>query len=286
MVSSHTPFAVSCNLRLQNLGLAHVKSNCVTKRSMTKKAIFSLVMNLQQSRLTRDQKRLFFAEGIRNFLRASQEQFVARVILHCDILCKSSAVRQYLRQTDTPILRVTPEEFRRFSQTEHASGIAAIYQQQIKNLSAVNASDSSWIVLHQIKNAGNFGTLIRTANASGNSGFVLLEQSIEPFAPAAIRASMGGIYQQKFVRVSPVQFKKFLEQNDFKAIGATPDGLVNFREFAYPQPAFIMLGEERSGLSQVQRDLCDDLVRIPMQPNTDSLNLGVAGSLLLYAISR
>jgi RNA methyltransferase, TrmH family len=251
---------------------------------MNKERILSLVMNLQESRLSRDQKRLFFVEGIRNFLRAAEAKFEARVFLYSDVLCKSSAVRQFLRHTNVPILRLTPEEFRCFSRTEHASGIAAIYQQQIMNLSAVNASDSSWIVLHKIRNAGNFGTLIRSANACGNTGFVLLEQSIEPFAPNAVRASMGGIYQQKFVRASPVQFKKFLELNGFKAVGATPEGVLAFQDFAYPKPAFVMLGEERAGLSLVQRDLCADLVRIPMQPNSDSLNLGVAGSLLLYAI--
>jgi RNA methyltransferase, TrmH family len=141
-------------------------------------------------------------------------------------------------------------------------------------------------VLHQLRNAGNFGTLIRSANASGNTGFILLEQSIEPFAPAAVRASMGGIYNQQFVRASPMQFKKFLEQNNFKAIGASPDGTIHFQEFVYPKPTFLMLGEERAGLSQAQRDLCHELVRIPMQPNTDSLNLGVAGSLLLYQIHQ
>jgi RNA methyltransferase, TrmH family len=96
---------------------------------MNKESIFSLVLNLQQSRLSRDQKRLFFVEGIRNFLRASEKNFEARVILYCAILCKSSAVRQCIRESTTPVLRVTPEEFRRLSQTEHASGIAMILEQ-------------------------------------------------------------------------------------------------------------------------------------------------------------
>ncbi len=251
---------------------------------MTKEAIFSLVKHLQTNRVTRDQKRLFFVEGIRNFLRASEHPFQARVILYCKKLCQSSEVRQYIQVNKALVIRVSPEEFRVFSQTERASGIAAVLEQQIQSLKAVYASDSSWIVLHQIRNAGNFGTLIRSANAAGNTGFILLEQSIEPFAPATVRASMGGIYQQKFVRASPVQLKKFLEQNGFCAIGASPDGTMGFQEFAYPQPTFLMLGEERAGLSQVQRELCTDFVRIPMQANTDSLNLGVAGSLLLYAI--
>ncbi len=253
---------------------------------MNKERLFSLIHVLQQHRKARDDHRLFVIEGIRNFLRSQEALFQPRVILHCDLLCKSSAVRRVLRQSNAPIIRLSPEEFRRLSQTEHASGVAAILEQRIGNLKAVQNTDSSWIVLHQIRNAGNFGTLIRSANASGNTGFILLEQSIEPFSPAAVRASMGGIYQQRFVRASPVQFQQFLEQHGFIAVGASPDGTQGFQEFQYPKPTFLMLGEERMGLSSVQRKLCSHLLRIPMQPQTDSLNLGVAGSLLLYAVHQ
>lgn len=253
---------------------------------MNKERVFSLIHALQTSRPARDHHRLFVVEGIRNFLRAFENGFTARVILHSDLLCKSSLVRQTLRQTNIPVLRLNPEEFRRFSQTEHASGIAAILEQQVGNLKTVQATDPSWIVLHKIRNAGNFGTLIRSANASGNTGFILLEQSIEPFSPATVRASMGGIYQQRFVRASPVQLQQFLEQHGFMAVGASPDGTLGFQEFQYPKPTFLMLGEERAGLSLEQRELCQRVVRIPMQPHTDSLNLGVAGSLLLYAIHQ
>lgn len=259
------------------------KSKYHPQRSMTKNQLFVLVKNLHQHRATREQKKLFFAEGIRNFIRATESGYAIRAILYNKALCRMHKVRQKIAALEaggTPLFRLTPEEFRAISQSEHASGIGLLLEYPKHSLSA--CSTGTWLVLETVRNTGNLGTLLRSNAATGGAGLLLLGQSIDPFAPEVVRASMGSIFAQKIVRSSLGQFGQFCLEHGFAPVGASPDGELPYQDFSFPEPTFLFLGEERQGLNAAQREVCAVLLRIPMQPQTDSLNLAVAGSLLLY----
>jgi tRNA G18 (ribose-2'-O)-methylase SpoU len=95
---------------------------------------------------------------------------------------------------------------------------------------------------------------------------------------------MGALFRQTFVRASLDELRQWVNQHQLVVVGASPDGAVAYDQVRYTRPTVLVLGEERSGLSQHQRALCHQLVRIPMVAGADSLNLGVAGSLLMYAV--
>ncbi len=97
---------------------------------------------------------------------------------------------------------------------------------------------------------------------------------------------MGSHFRQEFIRTCFQDLQRWITKNQCHVLGASPDGAKNFHLAEYPRPALLLLGEERQGLSARQRSLCHDLVRIPMVGLADSLNLGVAGSLMLYEILR
>jgi TrmH family RNA methyltransferase len=97
---------------------------------------------------------------------------------------------------------------------------------------------------------------------------------------------MGALFKQTLVRTSVERFRRWIQTHDLAVIGASPDGEVEYDQVRYARPTILMLGNERSGLTDEERSLCDQMVRIPMVGGTDSLNLGVAGSLLLYAVFR
>ena len=143
-----------------------------------------------------------------------------------------------------------------------------------------------WVAIESVRSAGNLGTLIRTAEAVGGAGFILIGNRIDPFDPDVIRASMSGIFCQQLVRSSLPQLSNWLQHHDCHAIGASPDGSIDLHQFQFPRSTLLFLGAERQGLTPQQRDLCHDLVGIPMVGEADSLNLGVAGSLFLYEIKR
>ena len=192
-----------------------------------------------------------------------------------------------LKRAGVPFARVTPEQFRTVSQTERASGIAAIVRQPQQTLEQINPRRHfCWMVLSQLRSNGNFGTLLRTSAAVGAGGFILLDGMIDPFDPHVVRASMGAIFRQTIVRASRQGFRQWIEAHQLAVIGASPHGTLDYDRVRYTAPTILWLGEERAGLTPEEQMICRQLVRIPMREGTDSLNVAVAGSLLLYEIYR
>ena len=185
-------------------------------------------------------------------------------------------------------ISLTPEQFRSISQTERASGVAAIVKQRWFNLEEIQPKDGlCWIAVENIRSCGNLGSLIRTSEAVGGAGFILIGNSIDPFEPDVIRSSMSGVFNQKLSRTNMSALQQWIESHHIQVIGASPDGTNDLHQFKYaPSSSLLFLGEERLGLTEKQRSLCQHLIRIPMVGQADSLNLGVAGSLLLYEIYR
>lgn len=127
---------------------------------------------------------------------------------------------------------------------------------------------------------------MRTSAATGASGFILLGESIDPFDPAVVRATMGALFKQTLVRTTIDHLRRWVRANNIGVIGASPDGSEDYREVQYTRPTLLMLGGERKGLTDEQRGLCSRIVRIPMAEGMDSLNVAVAGSLLMYEVFR
>jgi RNA methyltransferase, TrmH family len=246
------------------------------------------IKQLQQARSVREQQKLFYVEGVRNFVQVTDNAFDIETIIYSDKLCTASVVRKLVRQhkrAGTAILNISPEDFRSISTTQRASGIGAIVKQKWAGLESIRLEEEScWIVLGNIQSEGNLGTLIRTSEAVGSNGFILLGNAIEPYAPTVVRVTMGGLFQQQFIRTEPETFQRWIQQHHLTVLGASPDATASFHDFAYPKTTLLFLGEERKGLTERQRALCGQFLRIPMVGKADSLNLGVAGSLLLYEV--
>lgn len=250
----------------------------------------SRIRRLQTDRRYRDQHRLFFIEGVRNFVEAVDQRFPIETLLYSEKLLTAPLARKFVRQlkrAGVPFARVSPEAFRSISRAEHASGIAAILHQQIQKLEEIQPDQSScWTVLGDVRSLGNFGTLLRTSAAIGATGFILLGQQIDPYEPVVVRATMGALFKQTLVRTNVERFRRWIQTHHLAVIGASPDGVVEYDRVRYIRPTVLLLGNERSGLTEEQRSLCQEIVRIPMVGGADSLNLAVAGSLVLYAAFR
>jgi TrmH family RNA methyltransferase len=139
-----------------------------------------------------------------------------------------------------------------------------------------------WLCVETVRSPGNLGSLLRTCAAAGASGLCATSQAIELHDPSVVRATMGALFRQRLVRASPEEVRRWADRNGARVVGASPEGRVDYRRLSYRAPTVLVLGGERKGLSDEQRAICDDLVHIPMQPGCDSLNLAVAGSLLVY----
>jgi len=248
------------------------------------------IRKLQDDRRYRDQHRLFFIEGVRNFVEAVDHKFPIETLLYSEKLLTAPLARKFVRQlkrAGVPFARASPEAFRSISRAEHASGVAAILHQRIQTLEQIQPDRfACWTVLSEVQSLGNFGTLLRTSAAIGGAGFILLGHHIDPYEPVVVRSTMGALFKQTLVRTNVERFRHWIQTHNLSVIGASPDGVVEYDRVRYTRPTVLLLGNERSGLTDEQRSLCQQIVRIPMVEEVDSLNLAVAGSLLLYAVFR
>ncbi len=245
---------------------------------------------LQTDRGFRDSRGLFYIEGVRNFVQAVANGFAIDSIIVSERLLTAPLARKLVRRcrrSGVTGLNVTPEQFRQISQARRASGVAAILRQRWAGLDDVSPDQGlCWVLLETVRSPGNLGTLVRSSLAVGGAGLILIGNSVDPFAPAVVRAAMGAVFRQTFVRTDWPALRRWVDQHQRAVIGATPAGGAELHRFDYPTAPLLFLGEERKGMTPRQQDLCRHLVRIPMQPGVDSLNLGVAGSLLMYEVYR
>ena len=139
-------------------------------------------------------------------------------------------------------------------------------------------------MLGTIHSPGNLGSIIRTSEAVGGAGLICLDQETDPYDPASVRATMGAIFSQEFVRAGPAEFARWKARNGIQVIGTSPGAERTYREVGYSRRAAIFMGSERRGMSDIEARLCDAVVRIPMVGRTDSLNVAVATGVMLYEL--
>ena len=241
-----------------------------------------------RTRPERDRTGTFLVEGIRQVSEAIQSGAeILELLVAPDLLRSPFAIEQVDGQIarGTPVITMTGDVFATISERDRPHGLAAVVRQRWEPLTEITLTpDSLWVASESIADPGNLGTILRTADAVGASGAILLGQSTDPFDPAVARASMGAIFTQRVVRTSTSDLLKWARQNKVQLVGTSPDATVDYHDVDYPSPLVLLMGSERHGLSQDLLRASDLLVRLPMTGRVDSLNLAVATGVMLYEI--
>ena len=241
-----------------------------------------------QSREGRDCTGLFLIEGIRPLAQAvRQGERVEMLVVAPDLLTNAlgrKLVKQ-LRIAGTPCFRLTPEVYHSFSQAEEPQGVAAVMKQRWEKLEQVRPSRGlCWLAVEAVQSAGNLGTILRTNEAVGGSGVILIGDTVDPFDPTTVRASMGAIFNQKFVRTTAGSFGEWKRRRQCLLVGTSPSAALDYKEVTYPASLVLLMGGEKKGVSPEVQGLCDTMVKIPMVGKGDSLNLAIAAGILLYEV--
>jgi TrmH family RNA methyltransferase len=231
----------------------------------------------------------FFVDGVQPVWRAVEAGVgVETLIVAPDLLAGSPAMRMVEEQEarGTRVARLSRELFLRLSEREGAPGLAAIVRGRLGGLDAL-AADGVLVALHEIGNPGNLGTIVRTADAAGAAGVVLIGDTTDPFAPAAVKASMGSLFAVALAHAPTLDdFFAWTTGHGVPVVatsGRAPDDHWATR---YPRPVAVLLGSEGSGLPPEALRRADRQVRIPMVGTAESLNLAVAAALMLYELNR
>ncbi|MEP3478449.1 MAG: RNA methyltransferase [Fuerstiella sp.] len=255
----------------------------------TDENIVRLYRRLLNSRDLRDQRKQFPVDGIRNIVAAEQNRWQIQHIIRSRTLLKSLAGRTAvatLQARQIPVTDVSPEQFRSLNRQPRASGVLAIVGQKLQSLAEVTpAQHAIWIAMTRIRSQGNLGTLMRSSAALGGSGLIFIGDNPDPFDPNVLRSAMGSTFRQTLIRTSWSELNHE-SCKGWTIIGADASATQNVAHTKFPRGSIIMLGDERKGLSSRQKVACQQLVKIPMRPESDSLNIAIAGSILLYQAQR
>jgi TrmH family RNA methyltransferase len=240
-----------------------------------------------RERKERERSGQFFVEGIRLVIEAAQQGADIQTLVIAPDLLKSDVARQAVeeqRRKGTQVLEVTPDVFETLSQKEGPQGMGAVVRERALTLEDLSPAGPFWVALDEPQDPGNIGTILRTADATGAAGVILLDHSADPYDPSALRASMGAIFTMPLVKARFSELAAWKRAHGYMLVGTSDRGAVEYRQADYQFPLVLLMGSEREGLAAEQMAACDRMVRIPMAGRNDSLNLAVATGVMLYEL--
>jgi RNA methyltransferase, TrmH family len=141
-----------------------------------------------------------------------------------------------------------------------------------------------WLVAQALRDPGNLGTMLRTGDAVGAGGLILIDDCADPFSVEAVRASMGAVFTQGLARAPWGEFLAWLRGGEGQLVAASLRDAQDYRTAPYRAPCFILVGNESRGLPAEYEDACDLRVTLPMRGKADSLNAAVAAAVLAYEV--
>lgn len=151
----------------------------------------------------------------------------------------------------------------------------------------VSDKTSVWLGLDRVRDPGNLGTIIRTADSAGCDGIILIGETTDPYSLEAARASMGSIFNVPLVRLSETDFLNWRKSWSGKVLGTHLMGAVDYRIPDYHgDPVLLLMGNEQRGLPENLAEVCDQLIKIPMAGSADSLNLAIATGVMLFHMGK
>ena len=250
----------------------------------TIKAVRALEM-----RKVRRETGLFVAEGASVLVTARDHGWRPKTLLYQPDAAAGEVHRQLVKwaqQSGAEILEVSEAVLAKVASKENPQSMLAVFQQAWHTLPEPREvkPDAVWVALEEIRDPGNLGTIIRTADAVGAGGIILIGTSCDPYSREAVRASMGSIFAVPLAKIDRDGFLSWRQTWPGEVVGTHLAATEDFRAVSYRGPTLLVMGSEGPGLSDALTRACDRLVKIPMAGKLDSLNLAVATALTLYQI--
>ena len=166
--------------------------------------------------------------------------------------------------------------------------VVAVFSQRFAKLAEIRPGPGDvWVVLDRVRDPGNLGTVIRTIDAVGAKGVILIGEATDPFSLETVRATMGSIFAVPVTKATPDAFLAWRKGFAGLVAGTHLKGAVDYRSVPFGDgPVLLLMGNEQQGLPDNLAQSCDVLLRIPQEGKADSLNLAVATGVMLFEIRR
>ena len=239
----------------------------------------------------RDQTGSFLAEGQKLVIDALDLGWRIRTLVFSKAVKARGDIQALAARTIAAggdVLEVSDKELAAISRKDNPQMVAGVFEQHYARLADIRPSAGDvWIALDRVRDPGNLGTILRTADAAGARGVILVGETTDPFSPETVRATMGSIFAVAVVRASREQFLAWRAGWPGIVAGTHLKGSVDYRTADLRDgPVLLVMGNESQGLPEEIAESCDTLLRIPQTGRADSLNLAVATGIMLYEIRR
>lgn len=233
----------------------------------------------------------FFVEGIRVVLAALEQGAAVECLVYAPALLTSpsgqEAVHNYADQ-GLPCHALDAAVFVAISERENPAGLGAIVRQPLLALDELGVTPAGvYTALVEVSDPGNLGTILRTIDAAGGDGLILVGDCVDPFHPTAVKASMGALFTVPVASTpDTAALLTWARAQGLHTVATSAKAVGDYRQTPYYYPALLLLGSEGAGLDAATLAAADCAVSIPMRGTASSLNLAVAAGLLLYELTR
>lgn len=239
----------------------------------------------------RDETGTFLAEGLKLVIDAIDQGWSLRTLIYAKAQRGKPQVEKIAALTVARgglVLEVSEKVLTAITRRDNPQAVIAVFDQKLTSLDKVAPKpDETWVALDRVRDPGNLGTIIRTADAAGASGVILIGDTVDPFSTETVRATMGSVFAVPLVRATEAEFLAWSKKTSRLVVGSHLKGSVDYRSIGYKgQPVVLLMGNEQAGLPDTLAQSCGKLARIPQTGRADSLNLAIATGVMLFEARR
>lgn len=245
-----------------------------------------LYVKLSSSKKARDEHNKFTLEGSRILREAVLENADIQIIFATQSAFERD--KEFLESHLDKILFISDGVAKKLSDTKSNQGVFAVINKPQKKDFSSQPLSGKLVVLNNIQDPGNLGTILRTADAVGASGVVLSENCCDLFNPKVVRSTMGSLFRLDiYIENDFCEVCGILKSKGIKTYAAVVSKQAcEIRSAEFPKSSAIVIGNEGNGLKDEHADLCDERVTIKMNGNIDSLNAGIAAAILMWEMTK
>ena len=228
----------------------------------------------------------FLAEGLRILTEAREAGRLPETLFFTPRPDERPLVTALVEATEAAggeAIETTADILSKLSGKDNPGSVIGVYEEFLTPLASIDRSTASiWLVAERLRDPGNLGTILRTADAVGAGGLILIDDCVDPFSVEAVRASMGALFTVPVARARWDEFREWLRSGSGQLVGLSLDTDTDYRGAAFAAPVFLLTGNEAQGMPDAMASECDLLVKIPMLGKADSLNAAVATAVMAY----
>lgn len=234
----------------------------------------------------RKAERRFLAEGLRLLTDARESGHLPEILLMAEGREEHpllAALEHAVASAGGDVLELAPELLAKVTGKDNPQAVAGVFAELPSDLTRINRTTAPLFLAAQaLRDPGNLGTMLRTADAVGAGGLILIDECADPFSVEAVRASMGAVFTVPLAAAPWDAFLPWLRSGPGQLVAASLRAAVPYRGAAYAPPCFLLVGNESRGLPPAYEAACDLRVTLPMRGRADSLNAAVAAAVLAY----